>query len=290
MRILLGVFGMAADVELIFDVPRLEEKLILEELKRAGLNLQLTNVKYHPLSWGDKPAEISLIRTISMQRAAYSASIRESAGARAINSLEAILIAGDKILTLSRLWKAGISFPKTVVALNGEAAEKAGELMEFPIIDKPPIGSWGRLVALVKDLQSFKSIIEHRELYQSQALRTHLIQRYVNGGCRDLRILVLGEEVLGAVQRIATNGDWRSNVARGGLVKEAKVDEELRELALKVSSVIGGEFLAVDFFEEDGRYLVNEVNGVPEFKGFMEATRKNVPRKLVEYLKKILRS
>ncbi len=290
MRILLGVFGMAADVELIFDVPRLEEKLILEELKRAGLNLQLTNVKYHPLSWGDKPAEISLIRTISMQRAAYSASIRESAGARAINSLEAILIAGDKILTLSRLWKAGISFPKTVVALNGEAAEKAGELMEFPIIDKPPIGSWGRLVALVKDLQSFKSIIEHRELYQSQALRTHLIQRYVNGGCRDLRILVLGEEVLGAVQRIATNGDWRSNVARGGLVKEAEVDEELRELALKVSSVIGGEFLAIDFFEEDGRYLVNEVNGVPEFKGFMEATRKNVPRKLVEYLKKILRS
>ena len=281
---------MAADVELIFDVPRLEEKLILEELKRAGLNLQLTNVKYHPLSWGDKPAEISLIRTISMQRAAYSASIRESAGARAINSLEAILIAGDKILTLSRLWKAGISFPKSVVALNGEAAEKAGELMEFPIIDKPPIGSWGRLVALVKDLQSFKSIIEHRELYQSQALRTHLIQRYVNGGCRDLRILVLGEEVLGAVQRIATNGDWRSNVARGGLVKEAEVDEELRELALKVSSVIGGEFLAVDFFEEDGSYLVNEVNGVPEFKGFMEATGKNVPRKLVEYLKKILRS
>lgn len=280
---------MAADVELIFDIPRLEEKLILEELKRAGLNLQLTNVKYHPLLWGEKPAEISLIRTISMQRAAYSASMRESAGARAINSLEAILIAGDKILTLSRLWKAGISFPKSVVALNGEAAEKAGELIEFPIIDKPPIGSWGRLVALVKDLQSFKSIIEHRELYQSQALKTHLIQRYVNGGCRDLRILVLGEEVLGAIQRIATNGDWRSNVARGGLVKEAEVDEELRELALKVSSVIGGDFLAVDFFEEDGSYLVNEVNGVPEFKGFMEATKKNVPRRLIEYLKKILR-
>ncbi|MCD6312430.1 MAG: lysine biosynthesis protein LysX [Thaumarchaeota archaeon] len=281
---------MVADVELIFDVPRLEEKLILEELKKAELNLQLTNVKYHPLLWGDKPAEISLIRTISMQRAAYSASIREAAGARAINSLKAILIAGDKILTLSELWRAGISFPKSVVALNGEAAEKAGELIGFPIIDKPPIGSWGRLVALVKDLQSFKSIIEHRELYQSQALKTHLIQRYVNGGCRDLRILVLGEEVLGAVQRIATNGDWRSNVARGGLVKEAEVDEELRELALKVSSVIGGEFLAVDFFEEDGSYLVNEVNGVPEFKGFMEATRKNVPRKLVEYLKKILKS
>lgn len=280
---------MAPDIELIFDIPRLEEKLILEELKKAGLNLQLTNVKYHPLLWEDKPAEISLIRTISMQRAAYSASIRESAGAKAINSLESILIAGDKILTLSRLWKAGISFPKSVVALDGEAAEKAGELMEFPIIDKPPIGSWGRLVTLVKDPQSFRSIIEHRELYQSQALRTHLIQRYVNGGCRDLRILVLGEEVLGAVQRIATNGDWRSNVARGGVVKEAEVDEELRELALKVASVIGGEFLAVDFFEEDGRYLVNEVNGVPEFKGFMEATRKNVPREIVEHVKKVLR-
>ena len=280
---------MVADVELMIDVPRLEEKLILDEVKKSGLTLKLTNVKYAPLSWRDKPATISLIRTISMLRAAYSASIREAAGIKTINSLKAILIAGDKILTLGKLWEAGISFPESIIALNGEAAEKADKLIKFPIIDKPPIGSWGRLVALVKDPQALKSIIEHRELYQSQALKTHLIQRYVGSGGKDLRILVLGDEVLGAVWRIAVRGDWRSNVARGGSTREAKLSDELKELALKVSSVIGGEFVAVDVFEEDGSYLVNEVNGVPEFKGFMEATKTNVPGKLVEYVRKTLR-
>jgi len=280
--------GMGADVELIVDVPRLEEKLILEELGRSGLRFKLTNAKYTPLAWGERPAEIALIRAVSMQRAAYCAAIRESSGARAINSSEAIIIAGDKILTLSRFWRAGIPFPETMIALNGEAAERAEKMVRFPVIDKPPIGSWGRLVTLVRDSQSFKSVIEHRELYQSQALKTHLIQRYIDGG-RDLRVLVLGEEVLGAIWRTAADGDWRSNVARGGAVKIAELDEELRELALRVSSVIGGEFIAIDVFKEDGRYLVNEVNGVPEFKGFMEATKINVPGKIVEYVKRILR-
>ena len=91
---------MTADVELMIDVPRLEERLILDEIKRSGLSLKLTNVKYVPLSWEDKPARVSLIRTISMLRAAYSASIREAAGIKTINSLKAILIAGDKILTI----------------------------------------------------------------------------------------------------------------------------------------------------------------------------------------------
>jgi len=280
---------MRADVELVFDVPRLEEKLIIEALKRVGLELKLTNIKYSPLSWDEAPAQISLIRTISMLRAAYSASVREAAGVRTINSSEAILISGDKILTLSSLKKAGIRFPKSIVALDEEAAEKAGEAMGFPLVDKPPIGSWGRLVTLVQDMRMLRSVIEHRQFYQSQALRAHILQRYVGAGNSDLRILVLGGEVLGAIHRIAMNGDWRSNVARGGAVKKAELNPELEELALKASSAIGGEFIGIDVFEDNGEYLVNEVNGVPEFKGFMEATGIDVPRILAEYVKRLLR-
>jgi len=276
---------MASLIELIFDVPRLEEKLIIQELKNLGLELKLTNVKYEPLSWSDQAADLALVRTISMQRAAYSASMRETLGVRTINSSQAILIAGDKIFTLSALKKAGIPFPESVVAFNSEAAEKAGELLGYPIIDKPPIGSWGRLVTLVKDPQSLRSIIEHRELYQSQLIKTHLIQKYISSGNRDLRILVLGGEVLGGIRRVAAEADWRSNVARGGKAEPIKIDSELEELSLKAARVIGGEFMAIDIFEDDGRYLVNEVNGVPEFKGFMMVTGVNVPRKLAEYVK-----
>lgn len=280
---------MAAEVELIFDVPRFEEKLIVSALKMIGLNLKLTNVKYSPLTWDEAPAPLSLIRTISMQRAVYSASLREAVGVKTINCYHAILIAGDKILTLSELKKHGISFPKSLVAFNPEAAEKAGEIFGYPLVDKPPIGSWGRLVTLVKDHQAFKTVIEHRELFQSQVIKTHLIQRYVNGGNRDLRVLVLGEEALGGMRRIAGSDEWRSNVARGGRVEAIKLNEELMDLALKVAKVVGGEFIGIDFFEEDGSYLVNEVNGVPEFKGFMEATRINVPGKLANYVKSALR-
>ena len=280
---------MASLIELIFDVPRLEEKLIIQELKNLGLEPKLTNVKYEPLSWSDQAADLALVRTISMQRAAYSASIREALGVRTINSSQAILIAGDKIFTLSALKKAGIPFPESIVAFNSEAAEKAGELLGYPIVDKPPIGSWGRLVTLVKDPQSLRSIIEHRELYQSQLIKTHLIQKYISSGNRDLRILVLGGEVLGGIRRVAAEADWRSNVARGGKAEPIKIDSELEELSLKAARVIGGEFIAIDIFEDDGRYLVNEVNGVPEFKGFMMVTGVNVPRKLAEHVKDLIK-
>jgi len=280
---------MTGDVELIFDIPRLEEKLIIEAFKKLGIKLKLTNVKYTPLTWNEPAAEIALIRTISMQRAAYSASMREAVGARAINSSMAIIIAGDKVFTLSKLKEAGIPFPESAVAFNSEAVEKAAELIGYPMVDKPPIGSWGRLVTLVKDHQILRSVIEHRELLQSQLIKTHLIQRYVDSGSSDLRVLVLGGEVLGGMRRIAAEEDWRSNVARGGRTEAIKIDQEIEEKAVKTAEAIGGEFLAIDLFEENGAYLVNEVNGVPEFKGFMKATGIDVAEKLAEYVKTILK-
>ncbi|RLI39781.1 hypothetical protein DRO64_10110, partial [Candidatus Bathyarchaeota archaeon] len=153
---------MGGEVELLYDVPRLEEKLIMRALKSSGVELKLTNVKYSPLSWSDQAASVALIRPISMVRAIYSASLREAVGAKAINSSISIMFAGDKILTLSRFRQAGIPFPESMIAFGSEAAEKAGKIIGYPAIDKPPIGSWGRLVTLVKDHQTLQSIVEHR--------------------------------------------------------------------------------------------------------------------------------
>jgi len=280
---------MGAEVELLYDVPRLEEKFIIRALKNFGIELKLTNVKYSPLSWSDHAAPVALVRPISMIRAIYSASLREAVGAKTINSSISIMFAGDKVLTLSRFRQARIPFPKSIIAFGSEAAEKAGKIIGYPAIDKPPIGSWGRLVTLVKDHQTLQSIVEHRELLLSQSVKTHIIQRYINGGDRDYRVLVLGGEPLGAIMRSAVKGDWRSNVARGGKAKAVKLDEELSELAVKAAEVIGGEFMAIDLFHDGEKYLVNEVNGVPEFKGFMEATKINVAEKLAKYIKLVLR-
>ena len=157
----------------------------MRALKSSGVELKLTNVKYSPLSWSDQVAPVALIRPISMVRAIYSASLREAVGAKAINSSISIMFAGDKILTLSRFRQAGIPFPKSMIAFGSEAAEKAGKIIGYPAIDKPPIGSWGRLVTLVKDHQTLQSIVEHRELLLSQSAKTHICLLYTSPSPRD---------------------------------------------------------------------------------------------------------
>jgi len=273
-------------VEVIVDVMRLEEKFIIKNLRDNNVEVLLTNLRVNPLSWSaDGDVTLSLIRPISMYRAVYSACIRESMNIQTINNSSSILISGDKVLTLSKLKALNISFPETYIAFSSDAVLKAGEKIGFPLVDKPPVGSWGRLVTLVKDLQVLKSIVEHRELLLSQSTRTHILQKYVKDSRKDIRVLTLPNQIIGAVVRTPSNGEWRSNVALGGKTEPYKVDSELEELTYKIAETIGGEFIAVDIFQEDGIYLVNEVNGVPEFKGFMNATKINVPEILTQYIK-----
>ena len=275
------------NVEVIVDHVRFEEKVIVESLKNNGVNVTLTNLRLNPLSWieVDGDIDLSLIRPISMYRSVYSACMRESTNIETVNNSYSILVSGDKVLTISKLKMAKIPFPETYVAFSSEAVLKAGREIGFPLVDKPPIGSWGRLVTLVKDFYVLKSIVEHREMMPSQSTKTHILQRYVKDSRKDIRVLTLPNQVIGAVVRRPKDGEWRSNVALGAQTEPYKVDSELEEITLKVAETIGGEFLAVDVFQEDERYLVNEVNGVPEFRGFMIATKINVPEILTRYIK-----
>jgi glutamate--LysW ligase ArgX len=273
-------------IEVVLDVVRLEEKLIIKSLRDNNVELSLTNLRINPLSWSiSGEVDLTLIRPISMYRAVYSACIRESMGIQTMNNSSSILISGDKVLTLSKLKALNISVPETYIAFSSEAVLKAGEKIGFPLVDKPPIGSWGRLVTLVKDLQVLKSIVEHREMLPSQSVKTHIIQKYIKDSRKDIRVLTLPNQIIGAVVRRPDNREWRSNVALGGITEPYRLDSDLEELTYKVAEVIGGEFIAVDVFQEDGRYLVNEVNGVPEFKGFMAATKINIPEILTHYIK-----
>lgn len=274
-------------VEVILDYVRPEEKLIIQSFKNKGIQVFLTNLRLKPLSWIDVDGDIdlSLIRSISMYRAVYSACMRESINIQTMNDSYSILVSGDKILTFSKLKMAKIPFPETYIAFSGEAVLKAGQNIGFPLIDKPPIGSWGRLVTLVKDFQVLKTIIEHREMMFSQNMKTHVLQRYVKDDREDVRVLTLPNQIIGAVVKRPKDGEWRSNVALGAQMELYKLDSELEEITFKVAEAVGGEFLAVDIFREGGRYLVNEVNGVPEFKGFMTATRIDVPDILTDYVK-----
>ncbi len=231
--------------------------------------------------------ELSLIRTIGMFRGARASAVLESMGSYVINESKSILVCGDKVLTYAALSRSGIPIPKSFLALGKEAAIKAYNFFNSVAVDKPPLGSWGRMISLVRNHNMMEQIALAREM-MSSSMKGHLIQEYVDTGGKDLRCLVLGGKLLGCMERIASNG-WKSNVALGAKVRSVKATPLMEELSIKAAEAIEGEFVAVDLLANEG-ILVNEVNGIPEFKGFMRATGINVPREIALYIMRMLRS
>lgn len=222
-----------------------------------------------------------------MFRGARAAAVLDSMGSHTINGSLAILTCGDKALTYAALSKSGLPIPKSFLALGKEAALKAFDSFRGVAVDKPPLGSWGRMVSLVRNRDMAEQIAEARDI-MSSGLKGHIVQEYVETGGRDIRCLVLGGKLIGCMERIASSG-WKSNVALGGSVRPIEVDDELEELSLKAAESVGGEFVAVDLLANE-ELLVNEVNGVPEFKGFMKATGIKVHSILASYVREVLRS
>ncbi|BAB66577.1 lysine biosynthesis protein LysX [Sulfurisphaera tokodaii] len=275
-------------VVLIVDIVRQEEKLIAKALEENKVQYDIINVAQEPLPFNKALGryDVAIIRPVSMYRALYSSAVLEAAGVHTINSSDVINVCGDKILTYSKLYREGIPIPDSIIALSAEAALKAYEQRGFPLIDKPPIGSWGRLVSLIRDVFEGKTIIEHRELMGNSALKAHIVQEYIQYKGRDIRCIAIGEELLGCYARNIPPNEWRANVALGGTPSNIEVDEKLKETVVKAVSIVHGEFVSIDILEHPNKgYVVNELNDVPEFKGFMVATNINVAQKLVEYIK-----
>lgn len=101
-----------------------------------------------------------------MYRSLYAAAVFESANVHTINSTEVINVAGDKILTYSKLFREGIPIPDSIIAMSPDATLKAYEQIGYPLIDKPPIGSWGRMVSLIRDLYLTDTLMEQKLLLQ----------------------------------------------------------------------------------------------------------------------------
>ncbi|AHC51836.1 30S ribosomal protein S6 modification protein [Sulfolobus acidocaldarius SUSAZ] len=275
-------------VALVVDIVRQEEKLIAKALEKFQLQYDVINVAQEPLPFNKALGryDVAIIRPISMYRALYASAVLESAGVHTINSSDTISLCGDKILTYSKLYREGIPIPDSIIAMSSDAALKAYEQKGFPLIDKPPIGSWGRLVSLIRDIFEGKTIIEHRELMGNSALKVHIIQEYINYKSRDIRCIVIGSQLLGCYARNIPSNEWRANIALGGYPSQIEVDHRLRETVLKATSIIGGEFVSIDIMEHQSKnYVINEFNDVPEFKGFMLATNIDVAEELVSYVR-----
>ncbi len=153
------------------------------------------------------------------------------------------------------------------------------EKLHFPIIVKTTDGSQGSGVFLCNSLE------EIRNIFDSTQKNFLLLQKYIqNDG--DIRVFVIGTNVIGAIKRSSSSTEeFKNNISLGGTAKLYQLSDNERELALNAASALQYEIAGVDLIlEENERVKVMEVNRSPQFAGFMKTTGINIPEKMIEYL------
>jgi [lysine-biosynthesis-protein LysW]--L-2-aminoadipate ligase len=190
---------------------------------------------------------------------------------------------GNKLLTTSALVRVGIPTPQTMVAYTPDSALEAIEQMGYPVVLKPGVGSWGRLLAKVNDREAAEALLEHKQVLGSYHHSIYYIQEYIDKPGRDIRAFVIGSETICAIYRRSPH--WITNTARGGEASNCPITPELDELCQKAAAAIGGGVVALDLFEDEQRgLLVNEINYTMEFRNSIDTTGVNIPAKVIDYV------
>jgi [lysine-biosynthesis-protein LysW]--L-2-aminoadipate ligase len=267
---------------------RVEEKMILAALQDRGVDFERIDPRglvLTPGAGGLGQYSAVLVRCLSHTRAYYISHWLEGLGVPVISPHRTVSTCGDKMLTTAALQAAGLPIPRTVLALTPEAALTAIEEMGYPVVLKPLYGSWGRLLARVNDRDAAEALLEHKATLGGYLHGVVYIQEYVDKPGRDIRVLVVGDEVVYAIYRRSAH--WITNTARDGEALPCRITTQIANLSLAATGAVGGGIVAVDLLERaDGELLVNEVNHTPEFHGAVQATDADVAGKIVDYVLK----
>jgi [lysine-biosynthesis-protein LysW]--L-2-aminoadipate ligase len=177
---------------------------------------------------------------------------------------------------------AGIPFGEARTVAGREEALGAAADLGYPVVLKPAVGSWGRLLAKVNNRATAATLLEHKHQLGSFHHGTYYIQRYVPKSGRDIRAFVVGDETICAIYRASEH--WITNTARGGQASNCPVTPEIAEISGRAARAVGGGVLAVDLFEDPERgLLLNEVNATMEFRNSIHTTGVNIPGRIVDY-------
>ncbi len=269
-----------------------ENKMLLDSAKERGVELErvIDGEAVLELSGnghGPGAGEIDALvqRSVSYSRGLYLSYYYELAGTKVVNSYNAARICGDKMLCSLELAKAGIPTPKTYVSFVPESARSAASKLGFPLVMKPVVGSWARLVHRINDADALDAELESREEMGNHLQKIYYLQEHVNKPGRDIRALVVGEEVIAAVYRNSTQkSGWITNTSRGGLASKCEVTPELSELCLKAAGIVGEGIYGVDLMESEHGLLVHEINHAVEFRNSFQAMGVDVAGKMIDYL------
>lgn len=210
----------------------------------------------------------------------------EKLGVRTINTSESIENCDDKGRIAVIASSCGLPTPRTFVApftysnigyTNYDFVPHVVSLLGFPMVIKESHGSFGQQVHLAHDERELMQIM------RSISPRPMIFQEYIECGNSDLRLEVVGDEVVAAVRRSSTDGDFRANATLGGKMTRYEPTEDEIRLAVASAKAVGAEIAGVDLLQ--GRVpLLCEVNANAHFKRLMDATGIDVAGKIVDYV------
>lgn len=205
----------------------------------------------------------------------------EAHGIRIVNPPRALECAVDKYLTTQRLAQQGLPVPETVVCETAETGMEAFERLGGDVLVKPLFGAEGRGIIRVSDPS-----LALRALRTLERLGAVLyIQKFLNGSGDDLRILLLGDALVGSMRRSPCPGEFRANLALQGTATAHQPTPVELELARAAATAVGSLFAGVDLmYDADGRLYVIEVNAVPGWKGLQQVCRVDVADRLLQWI------
>lgn len=263
---------------------RVEEKLIFAALEARGLDFEVIDDRSAIFELGRNGFHYDVVieRCINHSRALYALRILNDAGIPTVNTFQVADTCGNKLLTTSALCRHGLPSPRTLVAFTPESALAAIEQLGYPVVLKPAVGSWGRLLSKINDREAAEAILEHKEVLGTYHHSIFYIQEYVRKPGRDIRAFVVGNETICAIFRSSPH--WITNTARGGQAVVCPVTPELNDVCVRAAQAVGGGVVALDVFEDPDRgLLINEVNYTMEFRNSIEPTGVDIPGRIVDF-------
>ena len=277
---------MTPKVGLLLSRIRVEEKLLIEALNRRGVDYDTIDdrrVIFDIQNNGWDHYNVIVERCVSHSRALYALLLFRDWGIPTVNTYEVAENCGNKLLTTSALVRAGIPTPVTKIAFTPQSALEAIEEMGYPVVLKPGVGSWGRLLSKINDREAAETVLEHKQVLGSYHHSIYYIQEYIHKPGRDIRAFVVGDETICAIYRDSEH--WITNTSRGGRASNCPVTPELNELCLASAKAVGGGVVALDVFEDPDRgLLVNEINYTMEFRNSIDTTGVDIPARVVDYV------
>ena len=203
----------------------------------------------------------------------------EYCGIRIMNNVDSLILSRNKFMTLLIAKSRGINVPETILSENIAYTYKFIEHWG-KYIYKPIIGSRGFGSTLFKDKDIAFQAMKTLEAFNQPLM----FQKFIENPGRDIRIMVIGDDIVASMYRIASPSSWKTNIAQGGVGKPYKPVEEVREIAIKISKMLGLDYAGVDILESPRGYVLLEVNGSADFEELTRVSGINIAEKIVQYL------